>query len=134
MKVLLSIKPQYSKKIFEGKKKYEYRKSIFKNENIDTIVVYETMPTGKVVGEFKIDKIIKDDPLRLWNQTKKNAGILKKDYMDYFKDRKYAFAIVIKNIKLYDTPLELVQLDPEIKKPPQSFRYIFDKESEVSSE
>ena len=35
MKVLLSIKPEYVDKIFSGEKRYEYRKSMFKNKNID---------------------------------------------------------------------------------------------------
>ena len=32
MKVLLSIKPEFAEKIFNGTKKYEFRKSIFKNK------------------------------------------------------------------------------------------------------
>lgn len=124
MKVLLSIKPQYVEKIFSGEKKYEYRKSIFKQENIDTIVVYATKPVAKVVGEFKIGTILRENPVSLWNQTKGSSGILKKDYMEYFSGRKYAFAIGIESIKLYERPLELKELDPEIKSAPQSFRYL----------
>ena len=40
MKVLLSIKPEFADKIFNGTKKYEFRKSIFKNKDVDTVVVY----------------------------------------------------------------------------------------------
>lgn len=130
MKVLLSIKPQYAEKIFKGKKKYEYRRSLFKREDIDTIIVYATKPVGKVMGEFKIDRIIKEHPVELWNQTKGYAGILKKDYMEYFKERDKAFAIGIKSIQLYDQPLELKDINPNIKYAPQSFMYI---ESGVNS-
>ena len=52
MKVLLSIKPEFVEKIFSGEKRFEYRKSIFKQQNIDTIVIYSTMPVGMIVGEF----------------------------------------------------------------------------------
>lgn len=31
MKVLLSIKPEFAERIFNGSKKYEFRKVIFKN-------------------------------------------------------------------------------------------------------
>lgn len=51
MKVLLSIKPSYVDKIRTGRKKFEFRKIIFKNVP-DSIIVYETMPVGKVVGEI----------------------------------------------------------------------------------
>lgn len=124
MKVLLSIKPIYVKRIFNGEKKFEYRKSIFRNNEIDTVVVYATKPIGKVVGEFKIDKILADKPELIWEKTKSNSGICERDYFDYFKERENAFAIGIKNIKLYDKPLDLKELNSDITNAPQSFRYI----------
>lgn len=124
MKVLLSIKPQYVKKIFEGKKRYEYRRSLFKRDDVDTVIVYATKPVGKVIGEFEIDRIIKEDPVALWEQTKRHSGILKKDYMEYFKEKESAFAIGIKSIKLYKEPLELKDINPNIKYAPQSFMYV----------
>lgn len=126
MKVLLSIKPEYVERIFNGKKRYEYRKSLFKRADINVVVVYATKPVAKVVGEFEIDQIIEDDPLKLWEQTKKYAGIKKKDYMNYFKKRKKGFAIAIKNINKYDNPIELSDVGDNIKVPPQSFRYLME--------
>lgn len=41
MKVLMSIKPEFVEKIFARKKRYEYRKSIFK-KSISKIIVYST--------------------------------------------------------------------------------------------
>ena len=57
MKVLLSIKPQFVEEIFSGKKRFEYRKSIFKRDNIKSVIIYCTMPVGKIVGEFEIEDI-----------------------------------------------------------------------------
>jgi len=37
MKILLSIKPEYAEKIFAGTKKYEFRRSIFKNPDVKTV-------------------------------------------------------------------------------------------------
>lgn len=124
MKVLLSIKPEYAKRIFNGEKKYEYRTNVFKRSDVDSIIVYATKPIGKVIGEFQIDEIIEDDPKTLWERTKLYSGIKKKDYMSYFSKRKTGFAIAIKNTLIYDTPLELKELNPEIKYAPQSFRYV----------
>ena len=36
MKVVISIKPEFANKIFDGTKKFEFRKSIFKNEDVKT--------------------------------------------------------------------------------------------------
>ena len=51
MKVLLSIKPEFVKEIFEGRKKFEYRKSIF-TKDVTSVIVYSTKPEGMIVGEF----------------------------------------------------------------------------------
>ena len=58
MNVILSIKPKYCEKIINGKKKVEFRRKIFKNENkIDLVFMYSTSPVKKIVGFFKIESI-----------------------------------------------------------------------------
>lgn len=126
MKVLLSIKPQYAQRIFTGEKKYEYRRSVFKRNNIDSIIVYVTKPVGKVIGEFKIDKIIEDNPGAIWEKTKMYSGIDEDSYNEYFKEREKGFAIGIKSIQVYNEPLSLKDINPQIKSAPQSFMYIDD--------
>ena len=56
MKVMISIKPEFADKIFTGIKKYEFRKVLFKNNDIDTVIVYASSPVQKVIGEFKIKR------------------------------------------------------------------------------
>ena len=58
MKALLSIKPEFVSKIFTGEKIFEYRKAVFKRPMVKTVVIYSTMPVGKIVGEFEIEEII----------------------------------------------------------------------------
>ena len=70
MRVLLSIKPEYAFKIFDGTKKFEFRKVIFKNPDITTVVVYASSPVQQVIGEFEIDDIFSFDPDELWKKTK----------------------------------------------------------------
>ena len=76
MKVLLSIKPEYAESILSGKKKYEFRKNIFRNKNVDTIVIYATMPVGKVIGEFKVGDILALSPSELWDKLMQELHIL----------------------------------------------------------
>lgn len=122
MKILLSIKPQFANKIFEGTKLFEFRRSIFKNQNINTVVVYASSPVQKVIGEFTIDTILTDKPEIIWEQTKHHSGISKDFFNDYFADRDRAFAIKVKNTELYETPLNLA--DFNINFAPQSFVYL----------
>ncbi|WP_301009142.1 MULTISPECIES: ASCH domain-containing protein, partial [Helicobacter] len=104
MKALLSIKPEFAEAIFNGKKKFEYRKVIFK-EKVKYIQVYVTKPVGKIIGEFEIGEIVKDNPIKVWEKTRRYSGIKKSLYMQYFQDRRIAYAIKIKKINKYKEPL-----------------------------
>ena len=123
MKVLLSIKPEYAESILSGKKKYEFRKNIFRNKNVATIVIYATMPVGKVIGEFKVGDILALSPSELWDKTKAHAGITHSFFKDYFHQREKAFAISIKSPKRYKFPVDLNELIPG-GVAPQSYRYL----------
>jgi hypothetical protein len=71
---LLSIKPVYAEAIFSGKKRFEFRRAIFKH-NIKVVVVYITSPVGQVAGEFSVEDIITEDVDALSDRTESQAGI-----------------------------------------------------------
>ncbi|WP_426669773.1 ASCH domain-containing protein [Mucilaginibacter sp. McL0603] len=122
MRVLLSIKPEYANKIFDGTKKYEYRRSIFKNQQIKTVLVYASSPMQKVIGEFEIDFILNDDLNKLWDDTKDFSGISEDYFYQYFSEKVSGYAIKIKKFIKYNKPLCLKE-DFKVN-PPQSFLYI----------
>lgn len=124
MRVLLSIKPEFAKMIFDGSKRYEYRRVIFKRQDIKTVAVYVSNPTSKVIGEFDIEKIIQDDPMSLWSSTKECSGITLESFLKYFTNKKIGYAIKIASTKIYDSPKPLSSLN--ISTAPQSFRYLPD--------
>ena len=113
MKVLMSIQTEYTDKIFKGIKNFELRKKPFNNK-VETIIVYSSGKTKKVIGELKIECVIKDSPENIWN--------LYKDYFEYYKNHNIAYAIKIKSYRKYDEEKELS--DYGIEKAPQSFYYI----------
>lgn len=122
MTVLLSIKPEFAEKIFDGTKKYEFRKSIFKNADVKTVIVYASSPVQRVIGEFTIDRILNDDLSTIWNETERHAGITHDFYMSYFANKEKAYAIKIRNAKRYVHARRLS--DYNIHYAPQSFAYI----------
>lgn len=95
MKALLSIKPEFVNEILAGNKKYEYRKKIFK-QDIDAIVIYASMPMGKIIGEFTIDGIINDNPMTVWKETKEYAGISFENYKNILKVKEKRMQYVLK--------------------------------------
>jgi len=121
MKVVLSIKPEFANKIFDGTKRFEFRKVIFKNEKIKTIIVYASSPIQQVIGEFEIERIINHDIDTLWGLTKEQSGITKDYFYQYFADRLEGFAIEIKKAKKYEQP-KCLRADFNLF-PPQSFAY-----------
>ena len=122
MKVLFSIKPEFVEQIFSGKKKFEFRRLIFKNEQIKTVVVYASSPVQKVIGEFDIEAILSSDPKTLWKYTKEHSGISEDYFFEYFGARETGFAIMIKEARRYRKQLCLRE-DYDLL-PPQSFLYL----------
>ena len=122
MKVLLSIKPEFAYKIFDGTKKFEFRKSIYKNANVRDVVVYASSPVQKVIGEFSIAEILNDDVETIWNETARYSGITRNFYMSYFSNKDKAYAIKIGKTRRYRQARDLS--DYNLNFAPQSFAYL----------
>lgn len=121
MKVVLSIKLEFAYKIFDGTKKYEFRKAIFKNDKIKTIIVYASSPVQQVIGEFEIEKILNHDIDTLWSLTQQFSGISEDYFYQYFAEKETGYAIKIKKTKMYKQP-KCLKADFNLV-PPQSFAY-----------
>lgn len=121
MKILMSIKPKFVKEIFEGTKVFELRRKIFLKK-INTVIIYESSPTKKIVGEFIIDGIVSDTPNKIYQKYNKYLGIDKENYFEYFKNTNIAYAIKIKKVIKYEKELTLV--DFNLERAPQSYQYI----------
>jgi len=122
MRILLSIKPEFVKKIFSGEKKYEFRKTVFKDNSVKKVVIYASKPVSKIVGEFSIDTIIEGDPKMLWKRTHDYSGINEAIFKEYFKGREKGYAIKVKKYEKYPNPFSLEKIG--VKFPPQSFIYL----------
>ncbi|WP_102504711.1 ASCH domain-containing protein [Salinivibrio kushneri] len=123
MKALLSIKPEFVEKIFSREKLFEYRKAVFKRPDVKSVVIYSTMPVGKIVGEFLVGDILAKSPEDLWEETKNDAGIDKQFFDSYFNNREIAYAIEIAELYQYETPIDPYETDSSFTAP-QSFKYL----------
>jgi type I restriction enzyme S subunit len=123
MDVLLSIKPKYVKSILEGEKRYEFRKTIFKNREINRIYIYSSSPVKKIVASFVIGDILEDCPSDLWDTVKEYAGINDRDFFAYFEGKSRAFAIEIHNLRELPDPIDPYETMSGFV-PPQSYYYM----------
>ena len=121
MNLLISIKPEFVKKILAYEKLYEFRKSIFK-EDVDKIFIYSTYPVKKIVGYFEVGEIICETPHELWNSFSEVSGISKKDFFKYYANSNEGFAIKIDNLHIFEEYIDMSQYDDF--RAPQSFCYV----------
>jgi predicted transcriptional regulator len=120
-KILISINPEHVKNIIDGIKKYEYRTRVAKRD-VDSIIVYCTYPTKKVLAEVKIKSVLADTPNALWERTKDFSGISKEFFMKYFNDRETAYAYELGEVLEYNIPKDLI--DFGCISAPQSYMYV----------
>ena len=121
MNVLLSIKPDFVKRIFAGEKRYEFRKRAFMRR-VNNVVVYSCSPVSRVVGEFSVGNVLEGSPNEIWRQCRRFAGITKKEFNAYFAGKSTAYAIEIHSLTRY--PEELILSETYHCRPPQSFMYL----------
>lgn len=126
--LLISIKPQYAKKIFRGEKTIELRKSApLRAGKNSYMLIYVTSPVKELWGICKIENIIKEKPKVLWENFGGQTGISKEEFDNYYKDTINAFGIELKNVKnLLGHSIDLKKLKEIIPgfTPPQTYRYI----------
>lgn len=124
--LLISVKPEFAQKIFNGTKTIELRKSMPNVSKEDIVLIYGTVPNKCLMGFGRVDNTIKENPRAIWNTHAAHLGIDKKRYFEYYKDAAFAIGIMLKDIKLFPKPISL----SEIKKtyptftPPQTFKYL----------
>lgn len=119
--ILLSIKPEYSKKIISGEKKFEYRKRL-PQKSITKIIIYSSAPEKKVIGEVQVLETMSMSKSELWEITKENAGISYKKFEEYFLNSEQAYAYKLGKVSIYSPKKTLEDLG--FKQAPQSFIYL----------
>ena len=120
-KIMLAIKPEYVEEIFDGLKRYEYRRKC-PNHPISQIVIYETSPVSKVVGTVDVDEMLGTAPHVLYDMTKKFSGISEDDYNDYFKGTNVAYAYSINHPTIFSSPIPIEKYG--LRGAPQSYLYL----------
>ena len=147
MNVMMSIKPEWCKRIINGEKTIEVRKT--KPEQIETpftVYVYATFggenwfsfgkqKSGHVIGKVTCDKVVRYDiPYSVyWEET--SSELLEKScipYMQlqrYAREQNYVYGWHIRDFENWDIPLsvrEFINSKGNVfKKPPQSWAYSY---------
>ncbi len=124
--VLMSIRPKYVEEILSGKKLFEFRKAVFKEDDVQKVIIYASSPVKRIVAEFDIKEITSDTPEAIWKECAKYAGIDKHSFMEYFSNKKKAFSIGIHNLKIFNEPIDPYKGIDGFR-PPQSYMFMNQK-------
>ncbi|MBG3020001.1 MULTISPECIES: hypothetical protein [Proteus] len=126
-KIIISIKPKYVQKIYDGNKVIELRKSIglsFKQNN--KMYIYSSSPKKAITGHAYIDKIeqVSKDEIKQYYLDK--IAISNEELENYLIDGKKGMMIWLKNIVEYKKPITLAKLKETGFTAPQSYCYVSD--------
>ncbi|NFS12033.1 hypothetical protein FDE77_12350 [Clostridium botulinum] len=128
MDIILSIYPKNIEKIESGIKKYEFRRSIYKNPNVENAYIYASVPVKKIVSVFKIGQVISGTPDEVWERCGTDSGTTKESLMEYFKGKDKVYALEIIDYKKFDVPIDPKYYIKDFY-PPQFFRYLEDSKT-----
>lgn len=123
--VVLSVRPLYSDRIFEGKKTVELRRRFPLSAPRGTVAyIYSTSPIRAMIGSTEIESVNKLSIKEIWEKFGKRAQIAKPDFDSYFEGLADGFAIAISNARAFPRPIDLAELRDRFGfEPPQSFLY-----------
>lgn len=129
--ILLSIKPQYAEKIFEGSKTVELRRVFPKRIKQGALVlIYVSSPVKSLSGSFKVVRVVKKPVKELWKIVNKKAGVTYEEFNTYYEGTSVGVAIFFTEVCRHRNPIELKDLKKKVLgfSPPQGFRYANRKE------
>jgi len=122
--LLMSIRPEYIRKIFNGDKLIEIRRKFNHKWSNRRVTLYSSHPTKAVMGYAIIHSVVSDTPLHIWNNYGSQLGCTKAEFDGYTTGLNKVFAIHLHAIRPYKTPMPLSQLSwflDENLVPPQSY-------------
>lgn len=122
--LLMSIKTKYAKQIFQGIKKYEFRRKSIGEKNCNKkIYIYSSKDDKAIIGYIIIDKILSGDINYILKTTNylNNQEIIK--YLDGCSE---CYALHISKFHKFLKPLNLKEIRNNYEKCtiPQFYRYI----------
>ena len=122
--MLLSIRPQYADRLFQGTKLVEIRRKFTKKWLGQRASLYASRPVSALVGEATMSAISSASPADIWAQYGSAIGCEKSEFDLYTQGCDQVHAIELKEVLPYQDRVSLDQLSHILKedlRPPQSY-------------
>ena len=126
--ILMSIKTKYANLIFNGTKKYEYRRKSIGDKNCNKkIYIYSSGEDKSIIGYIIVDKILKGNSYEIQELTNNHS----KDIDNYFNGCKECYALHIGEYHRFNKPITLNYIKSLSNNyvMPQFYKYIKNNDS-----
>jgi len=120
--LLLSIKPKFASKIYDGSKNIELRR-VRPARDVGRVLIYETAPIKRVTGWFTLRWIRSLSPSRAWAKYRKHLGVSRKTFRAYYQACHTAVLFAVLRVRRLGSAIRLCSL-PGAMRPPQSYKYL----------
>lgn len=128
--ILISIMSYYAKQIFNGTKKFEFRKSPIKPHDLNKLIfVYSAKGDKAIIGSFEVIKVHKGNLNEILKITGYDKRPDKQEIIDYYKNCENCYALELSKIVQFNKVLTLKQMrkiDKNIQLP-QYYSYLSQK-------
>jgi predicted transcriptional regulator len=126
--LLMSIKPRWARSIIAGSKTVELRRGAPRVRLGQPVLLYSTMPEGRVIGWCRISSIMQACPDDMWLATRGRADLVKDEFTAYFTGSATAVGIELRDAHELRCKPTLADLRAASGfHPPQTWRFL-DKE------
>lgn len=117
----MSIHPVFAQAAYGQTKKFEYRRCGVGIATGDTVFIYETSPTRKVTGQFKVGRVVVGTPAEI--STLESAPAIQPQVARYLAGAKRCSAMEILNPLRWENAKEIDEMWPG-RSAPQSYCFV----------
>jgi len=123
-KILISVRPQYARRILARTKLVEVRKRFSRKWVGCGAVLYASSPQKSLVGEATIEAVTSGPPTDIWSSFGPSLGCTVDEFEAYVGSASQVSAIELGDVIPYREPIGLAQVSYLVREdlaPPQSF-------------
>jgi predicted transcriptional regulator len=108
--VIISIKPEFARRILDGSKTIELRRSAMGLEPRDIVLVYISVPEQCIGFWFRVAKIEALPVETMWSQHADRLGIVREQYLAYFAGAETATGLHVTEVTPLVPAVSLAQM------------------------
>lgn len=122
--MILSVKSEYADRILDGVKRFEFRKQR-PRRRVSRVYIYATLPRKRIVGCFRLIRVLSGSPDEIWGMCGNHGGIEKEKFFSFFGNSKMVYGFEVGYLERFSPPIDPFKMNRDFKAP-QSFAYIHD--------